>query len=570
MLRKSTFLIILFLFIFNVQRAQEVNTYKYENVVNNGVKTFYKDGLAKSYYLENGISVTCSMSSLRMYGKYYQINIEIENLTGKNFVFSPNNVIALLTTYQTDKKTKIISVKEQRKGNILTSDEYISKVNNSQNILSAIKSFGERSSAERAGYSSSVNTTNVNSNTNSYGSIRDYYNKNGLVASGYSNTNVSGKSVTQNYNGALAYMAQENADKKIQAFDEQLYQIKSELNQGYLKINTLEHRQRLIGFINLKFEKSDKIEILIPVNGKFYSFKYDNSQNVGNDENNDDASLESISNNNEVNLLFVDYKSSINNKKMDQAFIILNKALLIEPNNPVLLRQRSRLNFNQLDNKESGVLDITNAIANETDNEKQFENYLTRASFLFKLNRFSDAINDATLAIEIFPNKTEGYFSRAISKSSQGEMISAIKDYEKIISITDKLLAKYDNAGVVYNNMGYCYVQLKDYKKAFQFINKALELLPNHSYIWGSRGELNFKLGEYKDCIEDLTIAIDLMEKGNSKGIALNPANPYYYRALANLKIHKRREKEICYDLDKAVELGNKEAISLRNENCKN
>jgi tetratricopeptide (TPR) repeat protein len=505
-----------------------------------------------------------------MYGKYYQINVEIENLTGKNFVFNPNNIIALLTTYQTDKKTKIVSVKEQRKGVLLTSDEYISKVNTRQNILSAFNSFGEKSNAERAGYSSSVTTTNVNSNTNSYGSVHDYYNKNGIIVNANANTNISGKSTTQNYNGALAYMAQENADKKIQAFDEQLYQIKSELNQGYLKINTLEHRQRLLGFINLKYEKSDKIEILIPVNGKFYSFKYDNSQNIGLEENTDDASLEVISQNNDINVLFAEFKSLSNNKQVEKSFEILNKALAIESTNCVLLRQRSKLNFFKLNKPQGGISDISSAIFNESDLDKQFENLLIRASYYFQLNDFSNAIKDATSAIEIHPNKTEGYFSRALSTSRRGEMMNAIKDYEKIISITDKLLAKYDNAGVVYNNIGYCYVQLKEYKKAFQYINKALELLPNHSFIWGSRGELNYKLGEYKDCISDLTIAIDLMEKGNDKGKSLNPSNPYYYRALAFLKIHKRKEKEICYDLNKAVELGNIEAILLQSENCKN
>ena len=107
---------------------------------------------------------------------------------------------------------------------------------------------------------------------------------------------------------------------------------------------------------------------------------------------------------------------------------------------------------------------------------------------------------------------------------------------------------------------------LEDYDKALPLINKALELLPNYSFVWGSRGELYYKIGEYKKCITDMTTAIELVESNNSKGVSSDPSNPYYFRALSNIKRGKIQES--CYDLSKAVELGNKNAEIEFNNYC--
>ena len=109
------YLTLFFLFAFNSAFSQIVNTYQFENVVNTGSKTNYKDGISKTYFIENGISITSYMNLINQYGKYYQISLELENLTGKEIVFNPDGIIALMTKYKTDRKTKIISIDNKQK-----------------------------------------------------------------------------------------------------------------------------------------------------------------------------------------------------------------------------------------------------------------------------------------------------------------------------------------------------------------------------------------------------------------------------------------------------------------------
>ena len=553
--------------------SQVINSYNYENVINTGSKTVYKDGVSKTYYIENGVSVTTSANLLKQYGKYFQIHIEIENLTGSDFLFNPSDLVALMTNYKTDKKTKVISVDNQTKGVFLSSEEYIKKVQRNQNFQSAMYGLGAYSNANSAGYSTSTTTTKVSGYSNTYGSVDNYYNNKytgesvDVSASTYGAA--SGTSVTKSYNGQAAYQARKEADRETAKFDNELYQIRSELNQNYLKINTIEHRQRLKGSINLKFEDVDRIELLVPVNGKYYSFIYNNHQeNTPQQQIVQNNSNFEISSNAEVVTLFNQAKSHFNNKRFQDQLSSLNDALKIEPKNSFLLSQRASLYAFQLNDKEKGLIDLDNAILVDTTNKFKFNNYLLKSSIEFVMRKYTEMNLDATEAINLQPEKIDGYFYRALAKSCLDDNYSAINDYEKVISISKKSFKQTDNLGTVYNNLGYCYLKVKDYEKSKPLLDKAVELQPNLNYVWGSLGEFYYNTGEYKKCIEAMTTAIDLVEKGNNNGgVSAEPSTPYYFRALA--KIKKDKIKESCVDLSKAIELGNKEAQDVFNKFCK-
>ena len=203
------------------------------------MQSFIKDGQPVEYYSYNGINISLALSEQRQYGKYYVAYITIENLTGHPFNFFTSTIQATYT-----RKNK------ETNGIVLTNAEYMKIVNRRQAWNTAINTYNENSAARGAGYSYS----NSNSRISAY------------------NQTATINSNSRTYNAANGYIAQQNAQNNINNFQNEQQQIKSVLNQGYLKDNTIDNQQKIIGYVNIKFEKSDKITINVPVNGEVFSF----------------------------------------------------------------------------------------------------------------------------------------------------------------------------------------------------------------------------------------------------------------------------------------------------------
>lgn len=210
------------------------------------LKQVYQDGQVLEYYFVDGISVAIKIYRDKLYGDYYETFITLENGTGQQFNFDPATITA---AYSYGKKAEDAEV--------LTYDYYIKKVNRKQKWSAAFNAFAEMSQASQAGYSANV------SNGYAIGAS-----SNGAVAA------VAGQSVSQSYSGANQYAANQVASNNINNYNNQQYRIQQSIAQGYLKLNTVMPSSRLIGFVNIKYEKADGITINIPVNGKIYQFFY--------------------------------------------------------------------------------------------------------------------------------------------------------------------------------------------------------------------------------------------------------------------------------------------------------
>jgi tetratricopeptide (TPR) repeat protein len=549
------------LFAFKFTTAQKFNSYKFENVVNNGSKTIFKDGVGKIYYIENGISITTSLSTTSEYGKYYDLSISLENLTGKNLLFVPNSIIVYLTSYSVDKKTKIKKINVQKEGKVLSSDDYMKRVNNRQSLSSTFKAIGETLSAQSAGYSSSKTVSSANGYTNSYGSIGNYYLKSPLNVSSSSSTSISGVSNTQSYNGKAAYDALQNAKNEIKQYNEELYQIKTELYQKYLRINTLEHQQRILGDVYVEYENADKIEILIPVNGKYYSFIYGNS--VDNIQQNDNE-VQVVSPNPEVNKYYSLAKSAYNNKQTEKAIQLLAELLQAEPTNFEALYFKGQIEANSIKDYKSAKNTFTLAIKENP----QSEDVLMARAYCYKELKYFDSSNmDAYDALEINPKKINALLQLGLNKSAQKDYIGSNNEYNRIIQIAKNNLNYVNNLGLVYNNLGYNLLKMNDLKNSMLCLNKAIELQPNSSFIWGSRGELYYRLREYKKAVNDLSNGISIEESGIAQDQNLDPSLLYYNRALCLIEM--RKDKDACIDLNKAFQLGNLDAQKISKQICK-
>lgn len=246
------FLILTFSTLFTT--AQKFNIENNANVVNQGSKKIYKDGVQIEKYTDNGITIATSFDKVSTYGNYFQLNIEIVNLTGEEFTFFPNKIISVLEEYKTDKNTNLPVLKKQQFGELLSSDDYLKKVNNKQFWTKVASNMTLSDRASMAGRSSSKTKASVAGSSSGYvtGSAAASDNKNNkanvsATAFGSSSYSASGVSTTENFDGQAAYQAQKEVEQEMKQRDLELNQIKNVLNQGYLKTNTIANGQKSLG-----------------------------------------------------------------------------------------------------------------------------------------------------------------------------------------------------------------------------------------------------------------------------------------------------------------------------------
>lgn len=245
-------------------------------------------GTIYSYYINNGIVLTAHFSSGKNYGKYYTVFLDIINNSDHSIAFNPANVSAEGITIKKDiEKTFDLQT--------LTADEYDKKVRSRQAWSSFFNAFGQSMAANNAG----VTTVNTSTTTNSYGSSETFGTYSGgsvsvgaavgtggaavgVGASAYSGNSYS-KTYTDNTtttnsttvinDGAIRYMAQQQAAQNIAAYDDALAANRASLWENYLKLNTIKTGERYGGFFNIKYKKADLLIIKIKIDGVDYYFR---------------------------------------------------------------------------------------------------------------------------------------------------------------------------------------------------------------------------------------------------------------------------------------------------------
>lgn len=226
---------------------------------------YYKDGQPIYYYKYNGVVISAVVSIDRNYGKYYQVDILIQNLTGRNRTFNPNLITAQLTRNE-----------ESFSRDVLSYNEYMKKVNNRQAWAAAAVAFSEGMAASNAGYSSTNSSSYSSGYSSTYGTASGYVGNNFGSVYGSSNTSFStyGTSYSRTYDGAAAYAAQQNANRNVANYTGHQYQIKNQISQGYAKIHTINNETEYLGYVNIKYKKADRLTLKVPFNGTDFIFYF--------------------------------------------------------------------------------------------------------------------------------------------------------------------------------------------------------------------------------------------------------------------------------------------------------
>lgn len=188
---------------------------------------YYKDGDPVLYYNHKGVTIAVLLAYNDSYGKYYQANIMVKNLTGKEFNFDPNEITAIM-----QKKGKVYDPE------VLSYEKYMKKVKRQQNWNAFAVAFSESVAANQAAYSSASSSTQTSGYSNSTGSASgnvgdtygSIYGSSSTYGSSYSTT------YSQNYDGQAAYYAQQNANRNISNYQENQYSVKQTISEGYLRL----------------------------------------------------------------------------------------------------------------------------------------------------------------------------------------------------------------------------------------------------------------------------------------------------------------------------------------------
>ncbi len=204
------------------------------------ITTEYHDGKLWAYRYMNNCMVGLTCYEYKDdYGKYYQVQIQTNNLSSQNVTFDPDEVNALLI----DKNGDSIILE------VYTNEEFQKKINRTQNWAMALYGFSAGFNAGSAGYSTSYSTT--------------------TSPNGYAYS-----TVTTHYDANAAYQANMAANAQISALGRMMADERVIKEQGYLKKTTIHPNEGIVGYMNIKRKKGDNLIVNIPLNGCVYSFEW--------------------------------------------------------------------------------------------------------------------------------------------------------------------------------------------------------------------------------------------------------------------------------------------------------
>jgi tetratricopeptide (TPR) repeat protein len=188
-------------------------------------------------------------------------------------------------------------------------------------------------------------------------------------------------------------------------------------------------------------------------------------------------------------------------------------------------------------------------------NNYKINRLYVKANKNYENKKYESALNDLNAAIQSQPPDSLMlpvlYLLRANIRVKEGNAGAALEDYNNAIQLNSGFSIAYSNRGVAKHMLGNDSAAIADYTKAISINNSYAEAYYN-------RGISYFALKNYDKAIFDFTKALKFKEA--------------YIEALNNRAVARFHSGDIagaCDDLNKAVGLGDSDAIELINEQCK-
>lgn len=247
------------------------NTPIFESPSLDEMKVEYHDGESWLIYTKNGMLLAMNNTKIKDYGKWFQISIIVANNSIIPIDFDPEKIASTLQK----KNGKTIALE------VWTSDQYMKKVRRTQNWNMALAGIGEGLAAAGAGYSTSTTRSNSIYNGYSISSGNAYaYGTGGSAYGSYSgygsyHGSSSTTSRTTTYDGAAAYQAQVIASNRMVDYENSMLQERAIRQEGYLRKTTIFPGDVISGYVNIKLENGNSMNIYVDINGAIYEFPWD-------------------------------------------------------------------------------------------------------------------------------------------------------------------------------------------------------------------------------------------------------------------------------------------------------
>ncbi len=234
--------------------------------------------------------------------------------------------------------------------------------------------------------------------------------------------------------------------------------------------------------------------------------------------------------------------------------------------------------YDKLDRYEEAVEDYSRAI--ELDPTFVYA-YNNRGATYERLRKYDRSLDDYTNAIQHNPELAHAFYNRGNVYSKIKKPFEAIQDYSRAQNIDPTIMRVYINRGSefyilgkhrealtdftaaihldpnyakAYVNRGVVYDSLRQYDKALMDYSRALQLTPDDAAIYYNRGLTYYSLGRFKEALADFT-----------KVIEINPGDgqAYYYRGLCFA--HLERHEDAIEDHKKGIRLDTSDALKRLN-----
>jgi tetratricopeptide (TPR) repeat protein len=156
----------------------------------------------------------------------------------------------------------------------------------------------------------------------------------------------------------------------------------------------------------------------------------------------------------------------------------------------------SSKDIEKITKEENGIIAKTQY--NEKDKSSQVSGYaketedesVDKGINYFKNQKYDEAIDAFSRAIQINPNKADIYNNRGLSYKMKGDLDNAIIDFNKAVEIDPT----YEKA---YYNMGSAYFKKGDFDKAIKEFDKTIEINPGFVQAYANRASIYFRKKEY-------------------------------------------------------------------------
>jgi tetratricopeptide (TPR) repeat protein len=125
---------------------------------------------------------------------------------------------------------------------------------------------------------------------------------------------------------------------------------------------------------------------------------------------------------------------------------------------------------------EGAVLAFTLALESDPGNP---EILYQRGMAYFHLGKKSLALMDMDMAVEMQPNYSFRYASRAFMRDAFGDVMGAISDYQKAISLDPEDAIAHNNLGILEEKMGRHQISQVHFQRADILVGRDSSQLPN-------------------------------------------------------------------------------------------